>query len=229
MDFNHLPILFIRLVFLLSLLTTLTSHSATMTWLRPMSFGIEVEGVEIVGGPELQVMQYLAERMPQYEHKFESYPLKRNWYLIQNPTDDDNVYCFYGASYKAERETWGYFSEPTTILMPYPIVSLKGALDKYSKNGSVSLKQLFSADLSTVLFDGAVNVWTEAVRTYSEDNSNFLKFNVGHANAENLSSSLLKSRRIDFAYVGSSFTLLRSLKTKLTQDTVFCVLKMQKA
>lgn len=183
-----------------------------MTWLRPVSFGVEVKGVDIVGGPELAVMQFLAKRMPDFEHKFESYPLKRNWHLIKNSSREDNVYCFYGASKNLQRQQWGEFSLPTTILLPYPIVALKDNLAAFEQDGYVSVKDLFDANLKTVLFDGAVNVWTEVVQKYGHEELDYLRFNVGHTNAEKLTTELLKSRRVDFAYVGSGNTEIRALE-----------------
>lgn len=176
-----------------------------MIWLRPVNYGVNVDGVNIVMGPEYNLMEFLASHLNEFQHRFESYPVKRSWLLIKEHSNTQQVYCFYGASRTKEREQWGYFSDPTTILLPYPIVANQGALDHMVKDGYVALDELFSNGYSTVLFEGVVNMWTQAVNNAKYRDNDVIRLTLGQRNAPELSAGLIQKGRIDFAYVGSGF------------------------
>lgn len=193
---------------------TTNSKKQSMIWLRNESFAIDVDGINIVNGPDYNVMKFLAERLPEYAHRFESYPLKRNWLLIKSPQPVDETYCFYSAGVTNERKQWGLYSAPITIILPYPIVSLKGALQEYDKGGAVSIEDLFSAGLYTVMFDGMENMWTKVVNDRRKFDSLILRLNAGHQDVYDVSAKLLKSKRIDFAYVGAGYTEITALERR---------------
>lgn len=187
----------------------------TMIWLRPKSYGVVVVGTRIVAGPELQFMRWLADRLPEYEHQFESYPLKRNWHLIKHNRDPQQAYCFYGATHNVDRETWGVFTEPTTVLLPYPIVAKQGSLDAWLENDMISVATLMQAGKSTALFNGVTNMWTSVVEQYSDSQQQVFTLDAGERDVGMLSAELLKKGRIDFAFVGSGQQEISKIESKL--------------
>lgn len=187
-----------------------------MVWLRPKSVNLEVNGVQIVAGPELEFMQELSKLLPGYQHQYESYPLKRSWYLVKNSQDDTSTaYCFFGASYTVERQNWGYFTLPTTVLLPYPLVSRVGQLDSFVQNGTVSVKDLFARGMSTVTFGDTRNMWSDLLNDYHYENGSIIRIAPGERSAALITAELLKKGRIDFGYVGSGYQTISELEKQL--------------
>lgn len=186
-----------------------------MIWLRPNSYGVEVVGTRIVAGPEFEFMQWLSARLGQYQHRYESYPLKRNWHLVKTNQKPDHAYCFFGASKNAERESWGYFTQPTTILLPYPVAAKQGSLDGFVENNRVSVTQLLNAGKSTVLVEGARNMWTDLLETaaqHDKSKATIIRITPGARSVAEQTAQLLKKDRIDFGYVGSGYDEISRLE-----------------
>jgi hypothetical protein len=179
------------------------AEATAMVWMRPNSFGVDVNGYQIVRGPDYELMQFLAKAMPEFAHRFESYPLNRSWQLIKTQSNETQVYCFYGASKTTERAEWGVFSKPTSILLPYPVVAIKGAFDHMVKDGYLSLERVFYEGKTTVIFDGVVNRWTNLVAQTDASVGRILKMNQGTEDAGEVTARLIKGGRIDFGFVGS--------------------------
>ena len=208
-----MKILFIFLLFIASQATVFAKP--TMVWMRPVSLAISVNGYQIVQGSEYEIMKFLASFLDEFNHRYESYPVKRSWLFIKSYSTDDIVYCFYGASTTVERREWAVFSEPTSILLPYPIVAKEGVLDKYSKQGYVSLQELFSEGKTTVLFDGVVNMWSELVRKSPKKRDRILNMTPGDKDAAEITAKLIQSDRVDFGYIGSGQIEIETLETDL--------------
>lgn len=194
----------LRSSFLL-LLTAVFSVAAvaksTIVWLRPPEIGMKVEGTTVVGGVQRDIMALIASQTPSFSHRFESYPLKRNWSLVRDNDIPDTVYCFYGAAYNDSRSAWGYFTKPTSMALPYTIASKAGALDDYLDNdGYVSLASLFASGKTTVVYDGIKNLWAEKVLTFSTP-KNIVPMNVFGNDVSEHTLELIEVGRIDFGYV----------------------------
>lgn len=194
----------IRSSFLL-LLTAVFSVAAvaksTIVWLRPPEIGMKVEGTTIVSGVQHDIMALIASQTPSFSHRFESYPLKRNWSLVRDNDTPDTVYCFYGAAYNDARSTWGYYTKPTSMALPYTIASKEGALEDYVDNdGHVSLASLFAGGKTTVMYDGIKNLWAEKVLSFSTP-KNIVPMNVFGKDVFEHTLKLIEKGRIDFGYV----------------------------
>lgn len=196
-------------------ITNKAGNKPSIIWMRPMSFGLAVNGHQIVRGPEYELMRFLAASLTDFSHQFESYPVKRSWEFIKSSSDDSRVYCFFGASKTPERSTWGAFSEPTTILLPYPIVAKKGTLDHMLEGGYLSLSRLFEAGKNTVIFDGVVNQWTQLLRDTVDPSHRFLTMTQGKEGASKVTARLIRGDRIDFGFVGSGHKEITNLQTEL--------------
>ena len=201
----------------LSLAQTAKTHFAEHTsrdmpevvWLRPPEVGLTIEGVTIVDGPLFENMVFLASHLPQYSHRFEAYPVKRAWSLIENSATQETVYCFFGASYRKERTSWGYFSSPTSISLPMLVATSKALSNKLSKDSaddqsasqSVSLQSLLDANYRTVLYSEVQNAYVDAVKQWAKTSSivqiNGLEKDLGVHTVD-----LIETGRIDFGYVG---------------------------
>lgn len=194
----------LRASFLL-LLTAVFSVAAvaksTIVWLRPPEIGMKVEGTTVVSGVQHDIMALIASQTPSFTHRFESYPLKRNWSLVRDNDTPDMVYCFYGAAYNDARSTWGYYTKPTSMALPYTIASKEGALDDYVDNdGHVSLASLFAGGKTTVMYDGIKNLWAEKVLSFSTP-KNIVPMNVFGKDVFEHTLELIELGRIDFGYV----------------------------
>ncbi|WP_421133231.1 hypothetical protein [Alteromonas sp. A079] len=194
----------LRSSFLL-LLTAVFSVAAvaksTIVWLRPPEIGMEVEGTTIVSGVQHDIMALIASQTPSFSHRFESYPLKRNWSLVRDGNTPDTVYCFYGAAYNEARSKWGYYTKPTSLALPYTIASREGALNDYVDNdGHVSLPSLFAGGKTTVVYDGIKNLWVNKVLTFAGSN-NIVPMNVFGKDVFEHTLELIEKGRIDFGHV----------------------------
>jgi uncharacterized protein (TIGR02285 family) len=174
---------------------------STIVWLRPPEIGMEIEGTTVLSGVQRDIMALIASQTPSFSHRFESYPLKRNWSLVRDGDMPDTVYCFYGAAYTDTRSTWGYYTKPTSMALPYTIASKEGALDDYVDNdGHVSLVSLFDNGKTTVVYDGIKNLWVEKVLTFSTPR-NIVPMNVFGNDVFEHTLELIELGRIDFGYV----------------------------
>lgn len=172
-----------------------------VNWLRPKDPAVQQDGNTITGGEQYRIMKFLSAQLEQFEHRFESYPLNRNWFLIKNPSDSEQVHCFFGASFKQERQDWGHYSHPTSIGLPISIVARKGAFDGYLEDDQVSLKSLFSKGFKVVLYDGVKNVWVDTVRRFQHSRRSVVQVSSLDVNLNQHTLHLIEKGRIDFGYV----------------------------
>lgn len=196
----------------------------SIVWLRPLEIGVERDRTTIIGGSQYDTMRFLARQISAFEHRFESYPVKRNWFLIKTATTEQQVYCFYGAGYQAQREEWGIYSSPTAIGLPYLIAAKKGTLDLFNNNGVVSLEHLLRNGYKTVLYDQVSNPWTEQVKSYDYPHS-IVHINGIDIDLNKHTLQLIEVGRIDFGYVAhkelSHFTAQESEALSLFQIREF--------
>ncbi|WP_394223403.1 hypothetical protein [Alteromonas gracilis] len=186
------------------------AQKPTVVWLRPPGLDIESNGVTITSGPMYDLMAYLSGFLDNYHHQFETYPVKRAWSLIKNHHSSEQVYCFYGASFKEKRTEWGYFSQPTSTNLPLIIVS-KRNLQPFANNNdaqiakghftSISLQNLFAHGFKTVLYNDVNNAYADAVEQWASD-KNIVRLNSLDKDLGIHTIALLKNGRIDFGYVG---------------------------
>ena len=192
----------INAVSLLALLLTsaIVSAQPNIVWLRPLESGGERDGATITGGEHYRVMRFLAEQIPSFKHRFESYPIKRNWRLIQTASDETTGYCFFGAGYNPEREEWGIYSSPTAIGLPYLIAAPTGLLSLFENNGTVFLEHLLRNGYKTVLYGQVSNMWVAQIEQYDFPNS-VLRISGIDTELNKHTLQLIDKRRIDFGYV----------------------------
>jgi len=190
--------LIILTLFLYSL-PLVASESPTLVWLKPIESDQKMEGNTIVGGSALELMQFVAEQIKGVDHKFEAYPIKRSWHLIQRSSLENTAYCFWGASYKKEREQWGVFTQPTSVDLPYMVAARSGELSKYVKGDSISVEALIKAGHTTVIFDKVINAWTKII----EEVGDFKGVTISGLDRDLSEHTLLllENRRIDFGYI----------------------------
>lgn len=199
-------------------ITDSLASKPSIIWMRPVSFGVAVNGHQIVHGAEYDLMRFLAASLTGYSHQFESYPVKRSWEFIKSKSDEFRVFCFFGATKTLERSTWGIFSEPTTILLPFPIVAKKGSLDHLVRGEYLSLAHLFEVGKNTVIFDGVVNQWTQLLRDTVVPTHRFLTMTQGKDGASKVTARLIKGGRIDFGFVGSGDKEIKNLQVELDME-----------
>lgn len=200
------------LFILISFVSGLVRADPTIVWMRPVSNGLHVDGFRIVSGSEYELMRYLANHLPDWKHEYESFPVKRSWEFIKSNSTAERLYCFYGASQTKEREKWAIFSEPTSILLPYPVVAKKGELDQFVVDGFVSVQSLRAQEKTTALFDGVVNSWSRVVNMAYAKSDLVLRLNPGNEASASLTTRLIKANRIDFGFVGSGDEEIRMLE-----------------
>ena len=121
--------------------------------------------------------------------------------MIKNQAQDNQVHCFFGASYKQERESWGYYSLPTSIGLPIRIVARKEAFAEYADKDVVSIQALFSQGFKVVLYEQVKNIWVDTVKKYQRTPRSVLQMSGLDMNLNQHTLELIKRGRIDFGYV----------------------------
>jgi len=188
----------LALLFLL-LLQQSANATSTLIWLKPIESDQKMKANAIVDGSALELMQFVANQIKDVNHQFEAYPIKRSWLLIQNRKNAQTAYCFWGADFKKEREEWGYFTEPTSVTLPYMIAARKGELLAYAHNGTVSVERLLKSGYSTVIFEKVINAWTKVVEQAGYDS--VVQISGLDKDLSDHTLLLIEKRRIDFGYV----------------------------
>ena len=188
-------------IVVLSLQTTRCFAQAEMIWLRPNDPGAVTHGATITGGDQYKIMRFLAAHMPALRHTYETYPVKRNWALIQSREQPDKAYCFLGAAYTEARTQWGYYSRPTSVALPHPLVARKNTLRHLAQNDQLSVATLFAKRLTTVRYDGVENIWVQTLKALQPDEALLLRLNPSDKNIHYHTLELLGKGRIDFGYV----------------------------
>lgn len=173
--------------------------NSTLIWLKPIESNQKMKGSTIVDGSALELMQFVANQIKDVNHKFEAYPIRRSWRIIQNSKRDQTAYCFWGADFEKDREKWGYFTEPTSVTLPYMIAARKGELSSYDHNGAVSVRQLLKNGYSTVIFEKVINAWTKVVKQ-SKHNA-VVQISGLDKDLSDHTLLMIEKRRIDFGYV----------------------------
>jgi hypothetical protein len=192
-------------ILLLGLFSTKVFAEIKVIWLKHQVAGIEINGTKIVGGYYLKMIKMIEALMPQYQYEYYSFPMKRNWRLIKRQ-QQNIVYCYYGAAKNKDRMIWGYYSQPTSVTLPYPIASKKGKFDPLSQSGYVSLKQVFRTGAKTVLFDLNENIFTRTIETFSQQyREQVLFMSSGTDSIESRTVRLIKAGRIDFGKVSEGY------------------------
>lgn len=207
----------IKYAILLSVLLTICVDAVAkpvVNWLRPQESNVITKGNNITGGEQLQIMQFLSKDLIQFEHHFESYPLKRNWFLIKEQGNNNEIYCFFGASFRQERTEWGIYSAPTSIGLPISIVARKDAFKNYEDNETVSISTLFEHGFKVVLYDQVRNVWVDTVNKYKRYDESILRVSSLDANLNQHTLALIERGRIDFGYVSH-----REIKSRNLDDS----------
>ena len=173
--------------------------SPTLVWLKPLESDQVMQGNTIVKGDALNLLAFVANQIDEVAHKFEAYPIRRSWRLIQNNRDQHLAYCFWGANYKKEREDWGYFSEPTTVELPYLVAAKKDQLDAFETDGKVSVTQLLKKGYSTVVFEEVSNPLTEIIRHSGQHE--VIKVSGLDKDLSDHTLMMIEKGRINFGYV----------------------------
>jgi len=173
--------------------------TSTLIWLKPIESDQKMEGSTIVDGSALELMLFVANQIKDVDHKFEAYPIRRSWHIIQNRKRAQTAYCFWGADYEKEREEWGYFTNPTSVSLPYMIAARKGELSAYDDNGAVSVKQLLKSGYSTVIFENVINAWTKVIEQASHND--VVQISGLDKDLSDHTLLMIEKRRIDFGYV----------------------------
>jgi hypothetical protein len=184
---------------LLSVANAVSDPTATLIWLKPIESDQKMKNNTIVEGSALDLMQFVANQIPEVNHQFEAYSIKRGWHLIKKSKNKNAVYCFWGADYTAEREEWGYYTKPTSVTLPFMVAARKGVLSAYDNNGSVSVKQLLKNGYSTVIFENVINAWTEAVEQAGYHG--VVQISDLDKDLSDHTLLMIEKRRIDFGYI----------------------------
>lgn len=171
----------------------------TLVWLKPLESDQVMKGNTIVKGDALNLLTFVANHIDEVEHRFEAYPIRRSWRLIQNHQDQHLAHCFWGANYKKEREDWGYFSEPTTVELPYIVAAKKDQLDAFETDGKVSVTQLLNKGYSTVVFEEVSNPLTEIIRQSGQHE--VVKVSGLDKDLSDHTLTMIEKGRINFGYV----------------------------
>lgn len=178
---------------------TATANATKLVWLKPIESDQVMQGNTIVKGAALDLMQFVASHINGVEHSFQAYPIKRSWHLIQNSKQQDTAYCFWGADYKKSRTQWGYFTEPTSVALPFMIAAKKNRFKQYANNDAVSVTQLLSNSYSTVIFENVINDWTKVVERAGHED--VVQISGLDKDLSDHTLELIKKGRIDFGYV----------------------------
>lgn len=173
--------------------------SPTLVWLKPLESDLIMQGNTIVKGDALNLLLFIAKHIDDAEHKFEAYPIRRSWRLIQNNREQHLAYCFWGANYKKEREDWGYFTEPTTVELPYIVAAKKDQFEAFETDGKVSVTRLLKKGYSTVVFEEVSNPLTEIIR--QTDQLEVVKVSGLDKDLSDHTLMMIEKGRIDFGYV----------------------------
>lgn len=193
--------------------STATSNYPAVVWLRPPEVGAATEGIRISEGPMYDNMLFLAKNLKGYEHRFEAYPIKRAWSLVKSGSTSDEVYCFFGASYREERKKWGYFSQPSSVNLPMLIVVSEGLHQQLVLNDVVpqqtqsglfemtSVEKLLTNNYRTVLYSEVKNAFTEVIQPWV-NNRNVIMLNGLGKDLGLHTIALIKNGRIEFGHVG---------------------------
>jgi hypothetical protein len=179
----------------------------TLVWLKPLESDLVMQGNTIVKGDALNLLAFVANHIDEVEHRFEAYPIRRSWRLIQNNLDQQLAHCFWGANYIKEREDWGYFTEPTTVELPYIVAAKKDHLDAFETDGKVSVTQLLKKGYSTVVFEEVSNPLTEIIR--QTDQLEVIKVSGLDKDLSAHTLMMIEKGRINFGYV--SYRAIASL------------------
>lgn len=171
----------------------------TLVWLKPLESDQVMKGNTIVQGDALNLLTFVASHIADVEHKFEAYPIRRSWRLIQQQQQDQQTHCFWGANYKKEREDWGYFSEPTTVELPYLVAAKQGSLDAFAVDGQVSVRQLLKNGYSTVVFEEVSNLLSEIIRQSGQHE--VIKVSGLDKDLSDHTLMMIEKGRIHFGYV----------------------------
>lgn len=175
------------------------TYTATLVWLKPLESDQVMKGNTIVEGDAFNLLTFVAKQIPGVEHKFEAYPIRRSWRLIQNRQDEHLVYCFWGANYKEERENWGYFTEPTSVELPYLIAAKKDKLLAVTINNKVSVLELLKRGYSTVIFEEVSNPFSEIIR--QSGRQSVVKVSGLDKDLSDHTLRMIEKGRIDFGYI----------------------------
>jgi hypothetical protein len=181
------------------LLLPSANATSTLTWLKPIESNQKMKGRTIVDGSALELMQFVANQIKGVNHNFEAYPIRRSWHIIQNSKRDQTAYCFWGADYEKDREKWGYYTEPTSVTLPYMIAARKGELSSYDLDGAVSVRQLLKNGYSTVTFEKVINAWTKVVE--QARHNGVVQISGLDKDLSDHTLLMIEKRRIDFGYV----------------------------
>lgn len=178
---------------------SLTSSAQKLVWLKPIESDLKMKGSIIVEGAALDLMEFVASQIENVDHEFRAFPIKRSWHLIQNELNADKVYCFWGADYKEERESWGVFTSPASITLPYMVATRKNELSDYASNGAIEAIKLLNDGYSTVIYDKVINPWTKIVDAV--ENKDILNISGINKDLSNHTLLMVERNRIDFGYV----------------------------
>ncbi|QOL25176.1 hypothetical protein LP316_12835 [Thalassotalea sp. LPB0316] len=176
-----------------------TASAQKLIWLKPIESDLTMEGSRITSGAALDLMQFVASQIDNVEHEFHAYPVKRSWYLIQRELSVDKVYCFWGADYHKERESWGIFTQPAAITLPYMVAVRKNELTDYTSNGAIEVTKLLNDDYTTVIYDKVINAWTKIIDRV--ENKDIVKVSGINQDLSDHTVLMLERKRIDFGYV----------------------------
>ena len=171
----------------------------TVVLLKPLGSDQVMKGNTRVQGDALNLLTFVASQIADVEHKFEAYPIRRSWRLIQQQEEPHVAYCFWGANYKKEREDWGYFSEPTTVELPYLVAAKQGSLDAFAVDGKVSVRQLLKSGYSTVVFEEVSNLLSEIIRQSGQHE--VIKVSGLDKDLSDHTLMMIEKGRIHFGYV----------------------------
>lgn len=160
-----------------------------------------MEGSKIVAGHAFDKMQLLAEQLPNYQHKFEAYPIKRAWHLIRDTTSVDTTYCFIGAAYREARKAWGVYTQPTSVELPILIVSRTGELSKFAKQNKVSLKTLLNNGFTTIQYESVSNSFSKILTNLNVEKDSVLYVSGVSSDLIAHTVSMVESKRVDLGYV----------------------------
>lgn len=173
---------------------------STLVWLKPIESDQTMIGNTITDGSALDLLTFVASQVEgDIDHKFEAYPIKRSWNLIQYKGDNQTTYCFWGADLKEERKDWGYYTAPTSVNLPYMMASRSGEFSAFVHNGQISAVELLNNGYSTVIFEKVVNDWTKIVEKYEKDA--LVQISGIDKDLSDHTLLLIENRRIDFGYI----------------------------
>lgn len=116
-------------------------NSTVITWARldfPPNYILS--GKNAGNGAFEKVIKYLSRQLPQYDMHFVDISRKRLWAELKKQEN----YCEVGAQRTVEREQYGYFSIPMTLIPPAKIVLNRASWEALGKPEGISLPALLS-------------------------------------------------------------------------------------